>query len=100
MITAFNPLRPHITDELRQAYSQVSNKDIIAFFEEKGAKIELKNSKNRHFVITGSVREVSLYATSGTVNAKPTKQLGSVNVKGMMPERALSRALSVANFGH
>lgn len=93
-------VRPHITPELRQAYQAVSDQSLINHLRAKGLIVVLKNAKNRHFVVTGKVREVSFYATSGTVNAAPHHGMGSVNIKGMMPDRAIERVAAVANFGH
>lgn len=99
-MTSVSSARPHITPEIRAAYDKISTKQWLEWFKSKGVKASLRNSKNKHFLIKGTVREVSIYATSGTVTAGPTKQMGSINVKGMMPERALERAVAIANFGH
>lgn len=92
--------RPHITPKLREAYASISDRAIVEQLSAKGLVVRLMNSKNRHFVVTGKVREVSFYATSGTVNAAPHNGMGSVNIKGMIPARAIERVAALANFGH
>lgn len=91
---------PDISIELRQSWSSMSNLDIKQALQEKNLSVRLMNEKNRHFKITGDVRTVELYATTGTVNAVKHGRLKPSKAKLMMPERAFSRVLSLANIGH
>jgi hypothetical protein len=91
---------PIISAELRRAWSDLSNSDIQKKLESFGLTVELKNSKSRHFKVSGSIRPVELYASTGTVNAAPFGKLGSSLARGMYPDRALSRVQSLAKIGH
>lgn len=92
--------RTHITPELRDAYKSFSNKDFFDKFKNKVQDVKISCDKNRHIIIKGLKRTVSLYATTGTVNAAPENGYNSVNIKGMKPERAIERVISLANFGY
>jgi hypothetical protein len=91
---------PKIKQELRQAWREQRTDQIKSAFEKFGLKAELKDSGARHFKITGGVRPVELYASTGTVNASPYKKFKSTTVRGMTPNRAFSRAISLVRFGH
>ena len=91
---------PKIKPEVRQAWRDKRTDQIKDAFERCGLKADLKDSGSRHFKITGGVRPVELYATTGTVNAAPFQKFGSTTVRGMTPNRAFSRAISLARFGH
>lgn len=95
-------MSPSISKELREAWTNFSNQQIIDFFKNKNINIQLSNSGNRHFKIRGKKRKVDLYATTGTVSANPVKRLNLkyCSHKEMMPERALERIMSLANFGY
>lgn len=89
-----------ISNELRKKWSALDNKSVLSKLESLGLFVELKNSRNRHFKITGKTRVVELYATTGTVNSAPQGKMNACSYKGMEPERAFKRILSLANIGY
>lgn len=93
---------PIISQELRDAWNKLSNKDIINLFKSKNVNVQIKNSDNRHFKIIGSKRKVDLYATTGTVSSNQIKRLNLsyCSFKEMLPQRAIERALTLANLGY
>ncbi len=91
---------PQIAPEIRQAWRALTNQQILDNLKMQGIEVELKNAKSRHFKLQGKVRPVELYASTGTVNAAPHQGKKSSTAKAMMPERALQRAVSLANIGH
>jgi len=86
--------------ELRKAWSAMTDFEIKDLISEKGVKVSLLNTQNRHFKISGKVRDVELYATTGTVNAAKHENLKPVTAKEMKPHRAILRAVSIADIGH
>lgn len=94
---------PNISKELRISWVNFENDKIISTLTSQGIPKEnilVLNSKNRHFKILGQKRTVELYATTGTVNSAPLGSLGASTAKGMYPERAIKRIVSLANIGH
>lgn len=89
-----------ISRELRLEWASLSIESIKASLSERGLNFRLANSKNRHFVVQGKVREVSLYATTGTVNAKKHEGMKPTIAKEMSPERAFDRLATIANIGY
>jgi hypothetical protein len=93
-------MRSKQEQECRQAWREINNHAIVKRIENAGLQANLMPSNNRHIKITGGLRPVELYATTGTVNASPYGQKGASKAKGMLPERALERAISLAKHGH
>tara|TARA_R110001583_G_scaffold174017_6_gene328260 strand:+ start:4035 stop:4331 length:297 start_codon:yes stop_codon:yes gene_type:complete len=84
---------------LRKKWQDTSEKYIVDFCLGVGLHVKCLNKRNRHYRIEGN-RDVELYATTGTVNAKPSNGKGAINVKLMEPERALKRAATIAMHGY
>jgi hypothetical protein len=89
-----------ISPELRIEWANLSIDDIKKSLVDRGLTFKLANTKNRHFVVQGKVREVSLYATTGTVNAKKHQNMKPTTAKQMSPERAFDRLATIANIGY
>lgn len=84
---------------LRVKWQSTPEKTILDFCATLDLKVKCLNLRNRHYRISG-VRDVELYATTGTVNATPFNGKGAINVKGMEPDRALRRATTIAKLGY
>jgi len=91
---------PLIPPDLREKWADLSVSDIEAVLAEKGLTFRLANYDNKHFIVTGKVRTVSLYATTGTVNATRHDQMKPFTCKKMAPKRAFERLASIANIGY
>jgi hypothetical protein len=84
---------------LRVMWRDFPERSIVDFCADLNLQVKCLNSRNRHYRISG-VRDVELYATTGTVNATPHNGKGAINVKNMEPERALKRATTIAIHGY
>lgn len=88
------------TNELRESWKLLSEQSLNQKLTDLGLDFRLCNSKNRHYKIFGTFRNVDLYATTGTVIAAKHKNLKPCKTIGMKPERALERVKSLANLGY
>lgn len=75
-------------------------KELIAFFEQKGLTVKLNHSKNSHMTITGKVRRVEFYPTTGTVNCIQSNNLKPCTFREMELSKALERVVTLANIGY
>jgi hypothetical protein len=91
---------PEIKPELRVAWNKMTNCEVRKSLLDLGLQVELKNSKNRHFKIKGKIRQVDLYASTGTVSANRKGDLKYCSHKEMMPLRAFDRIKTLANIGY
>jgi hypothetical protein len=74
-------------------------KEIISFFESKNLTVVINNTKNYHMTITGELRIVQFYPTTGTVNCQPCKKYKAVKLRDSNPEFAMNRVVDLANLG-
>jgi hypothetical protein len=93
---------PVATKEVRAAWHALPQHKLIDILSERigtDGSVTTCNSASRHIKIIGAERTVELYATTGTVNCAPQGKLKSCNYKNMMPERAIERAITLAQKG-
>lgn len=88
--------------ETRAAWRALSNEAVLSALQNQlgeSGTIRLCNDKNRHFKIIGNARTVELYATTGLVNCGRQGSLKPCKHTNMQPERAFSRAVTLAQQG-
>lgn len=65
---------------LRAKWMSTAEACIVGFCTDLVLRVTCLNARNRHYRISG-VRDVELYATTGTVNAAPSNGKGAINVR-------------------
>ena len=74
--------------------------EICDFFTSRGLTIKTYFSKNRHMTVTGKVRRVEFYPTTGTVNCIAANGLKPCTFRDMELNKALERVVTLANIGY
>lgn len=73
---------------------------ILSGLQSRGLTFSLRNDKNLHVVITGRVREVHFYGTTGTVYAPANETQQEYRLRGASLEACLDRVAGLSNCGY
>lgn len=79
---------------------QIRKADILDGLSARGLSFSFKNEKNLHVVISGRVREVHFYGTTGTVYAASDASRQEYRLRGASLEACLERVAGLSNCGH
>lgn len=93
---------PNIPQVLRQAWAEIHGFKLREMIKAECPDVEVRScdSKRRHYKLKGKVRTVNLYASTGTISVEPHGDMKGFNQRLMMPERAIKRAVTIANIGY
>ena len=74
---------------------------MVAHLVDKGCAVQICNHKNQHLKVTGKVRVVNYYGTTGTVYAEEVEGVHPMyKQRGMELVRSLERTVALANVGY
>lgn len=97
-------LPQEVRDKTHNSFKEVeplTPQQVIDYLTDKGCVVEYTGTKSKHFKVTGKVRVVNYYGTTGTVHANPVKDKFPQYVqRGMEQMRALERVVGLANVGY